>query len=109
VGIDVHTPDPGQNKAYSPENRTRTKPYDIPLRACIAQDVDGLLMAGRCVSGDFLAHASYRMTATAASLGQGAGVLASLAAQTGRLPHQVPWDEVGPALERMIVGARVPA
>jgi hypothetical protein len=98
VGIDVHTPNPGQNKAYSPENRTRTLPYDIPARACIAADVDNLLLAGRCISGDFLAHASYRMTATAASLGQGAGTLAAVAARTGRLPQDVPWAEVAALL-----------
>ena len=102
VGIDVHTPDPGQNKAYSPENRTRTLPYDLPLRACIARDVDGLLMAGRCVSGDFMAHSSYRMTATAASLGQGAGVLAAVAAQSDRLPHEVPWREAKAKLNALI-------
>jgi hypothetical protein len=104
VGIDVHTPDPQRNKAYSPENRTRTLPYDIPARACLARDVEGLLMAGRCVSGDFLAHASYRMTATAAALGQGAGALAAVAALSDRAPHAVPWDEVRPAYERLISG-----
>lgn len=102
VGIDVHTPNPQLNKAYSPENRTRTLPYDIPLRACIARDVQGLLMAGRCVSGDFLAHASYRMTATAAALGQGAGVLAAVSALSGRAPHTVPWEDVRPAYERLL-------
>ncbi|MFH1085577.1 MAG: FAD-dependent oxidoreductase, partial [Chloroflexota bacterium] len=109
VGIDVHTPDPQRNKTYSPENRTRTLPYDIPLRACIARDVEGLLMAGRCVSGDFLAHASYRMTATAAALGQGAGALAAVAALSGRAPHAVSWEDVRPAYERLIaepLGAR---
>jgi hypothetical protein len=105
VGIDVHTPNPQNNKAYSPENRTRTLPYDLPLRACIARDVDGLLMAGRCVSGDFLAHASYRMTATAASLGQGVGALASLSAQSERLPHRVPWPEVRSQLDVLIGNA----
>ena len=29
-------------------------PYDIPLRALIAKDVDGLMMAGRCISGDYM-------------------------------------------------------
>ncbi len=37
----------------------RSKPYDIPLRALIARNVDGLMMAGRRISGDFLAHSSY--------------------------------------------------
>ncbi|MBC7234545.1 MAG: FAD-dependent oxidoreductase [Chloroflexi bacterium] len=105
VGIDVHSTDPKTTKAYSAENRTRTLPYDIPLRALIARDVPGLLMAGRCISGDFLAHASYRMTGTSATLGQAAGVLAAVAARQETLPANVPWSEVRPALQAIIESA----
>ena len=52
-GVDVHSTDPSQGKGYSNANRSHTQPYDIPLRALIARDVDGLLLAGRCISGDF--------------------------------------------------------
>ena len=34
------------------------------MRALVARDVDGLLLAGRCISGDFIAHSSYRVTGT---------------------------------------------
>ena len=105
VGIDVHSTDPTTTKAYSAENRTRTLPYDIPIRALISRDVPGLLLAGRCISGDFLAHASYRMTGTAAALGQGAGVLAAVAAERGQMPHETPWPSVEPALRAVIEGA----
>jgi hypothetical protein len=60
------------------------KPYDIPLRALIAKDVDGLLMAGRCISGDFIAHSSYRVTGNAVAMGEAAGVTAALAALSKR-------------------------
>ena len=59
----------------------KVKPYDIPLRALIAKDVDGLMMAGRCISGDFIAHASYRVTGNAVAMGEAAGVIAALAAK----------------------------
>ena len=39
--------------------------YEIPLRALIARDLPNLLMAGRCISGDFHAHASYRVSGNA--------------------------------------------
>jgi hypothetical protein len=39
----------------------------------IARDVDGLLLAGRCISGDFFAHASYRVTGNAVATGEAAG------------------------------------
>jgi len=69
------------------------KPYDIPLRALIAKDVDGLMMAGRCISGDFVAHASYRVTGNAVAMGEAAGAVAAISALSKRLPHDVPWSE----------------
>ena len=104
-GIDVHSPNPGKSKGFSSENRGRTKPYDIPLRALIAKDVDGLLMAGRNISGDFLAHSSYRITGGAVGMGQAAGVAAAVAAASNRTPREVPWADFKPALDRVIAGA----
>jgi hypothetical protein len=97
-GIDVHSTDADKSKAYAAENKTKTQPYDIPLRALIAKDVDGLLMAGRCISGDFFAHASYRVTGNAAAMGEAAGVTAAVAANTERLPHEVSFADIRDAL-----------
>jgi len=55
--------------------------------------VDGLMMAGRCISGDFYAHASYRVTGNSVPMGEAAGKVAALAAKSGRLPHEVSWPE----------------
>jgi hypothetical protein len=60
----------------------------------IAKDVDGLMMAGRCISGDFVAHASCRVTGNAVAMGEAAGKVAALAAQTNRLPHEINWPEI---------------
>lgn len=65
------------------------KPYDIPMRALIAKDVKGLLMAGRCISGDFLAHSSYRVTGNAAALGEAAGNIASAAVKNNLSTHEI--------------------
>ncbi|MFN2351023.1 MAG: FAD-dependent oxidoreductase, partial [Kiritimatiellia bacterium] len=70
--IDVHSTNPAHGKGIDAASR-KARPYDIPLRALIASDVDGLMMAGRCISGDFLAHASYRVTADAVPMGEAAG------------------------------------
>lgn len=90
--------DPLQDRTIAAETVAPVRPYDIPLRALIARDVDGLLMAGRCISGDFLAHASYRVTGNAVAMGQAAGVAAALAARSGRMPHEVPWRDVAEVL-----------
>ena len=77
------------------------KPYDIPLRALIAKDVDGLMMAGRCISGDFISHSSYRVTGNAVAMGEAAGAVASIAATSKRLPHEVEWSEAVAVLTKM--------
>jgi len=92
-GIDVHPPvhvPLGEIDHKSVDgSKVRTKPYDIPLRALIARDVDGLMMAGRCISGDFFAHSSYRMTGNAVAMGEATGKVAAIAAATDRNPHEV--------------------
>ncbi len=88
-GIDVHALKPETTTSYEEENKTRTQPYDIPLRALIATDVDGLMMAGRCISGDFLAHSSYRVTGNAVPMGEAAGVTAAIAVRRDLLQHEI--------------------
>ena len=93
-GVDIHadTLENNQRETIS-HGGFRTLPYDIPLRALIARDVDGLMMAGRCISGDFIAHASYRVTGNAVAMGEAAGAVAAIAARSNRLPHEVAWSE----------------
>jgi ribulose 1,5-bisphosphate synthetase/thiazole synthase len=86
--IDVHAPDPSKGKGLEPQ-AAKVKPYDIPVRCLIAKDVDALMMAGRCISGDFLAHSSYRVTGNAVALGEAAGKVAAYAALKGCLPQEV--------------------
>lgn len=94
-GIDVHAVTAQDNKKHSIMPKPiEMQPYDIPLRALIAQDVDGLMMAGRCISGDFIAHSSYRVTGNAVAMGEAAGVTAAIAAKSERLPHDVAFSEL---------------
>jgi 2-polyprenyl-6-methoxyphenol hydroxylase-like FAD-dependent oxidoreductase len=53
--------------------------YEIPYGCLLPRDRRGLLVAGRCISGDHTAHASYRVTGNAAALGEAAGVAAAMA------------------------------
>lgn len=101
-GVDVHaaTRKDNEHSAYSSKG-VKAKPFDIPLRALIARDVDGLMMAGRCISGDFYAHASYRVTGNAVAMGEAAGVTAALASQANQLPHEVSFDKVKPILKKL--------
>ena len=93
--IDVHALNTYGNKEVNREfKKTGMKPYDIPYPALVAADVDGLLMAGRCISGDFIAHSSYRVTGNAVPMGEAAGLAAAVSVQTGKLPHELTWQEI---------------
>ncbi len=92
--IDVHSTNPKESKAIE-SKPFRSKPYDIPLRALMAKDVDGLVLAGRCISGSFLAHSNYRVTGNAVAMGEAAGVTCAVAVRNGVLPHEVPFSELG--------------
>ncbi|MDD4441736.1 MAG: FAD-dependent oxidoreductase, partial [Kiritimatiellae bacterium] len=92
--VDVHALDQNKNKAIDKKVAWRTKPYDIPLRALIARDVSGLMFAGRCISGDFIAHSSYRVTGNSVALGEAAGRVCALAALSGRLPAEIPFKDL---------------
>ena len=74
-GIDVHATTFAANKklAAGTPKGVRFRPFQIPLRACRAKDVDNVYMAGRDISGDFIAHASYRVTGSSVALGEGVG------------------------------------
>jgi len=95
-GFDVHNVRlnemiPGEAKVEKPG---KPRPYDIPLPALIAADVDGLMMAGRCISGDFIAHSSYRVTGNAVPMGEAAGKTCAVSIKRDVMPHELSWKQV---------------
>lgn len=101
-GVDVHATTSIHNRSEAVHSTgIKTKPYDIPLRALLAKDVDGLLLAGRCISGDFISHSSYRVTGNAVGMGEAAGIVAALAAKSHRAPHEVTWKELHEVREKL--------
>jgi ribulose 1,5-bisphosphate synthetase/thiazole synthase len=67
--------------------------WHVPYRALVPKGVGNLLVAGRCIGGDNISHASARNMMCCAVSGQGAGVAAALSVQR---------DE---ALDRLNIGA----
>ena len=74
--------------------------YDIPLRCLMPRDVDGLVVAGRCISGTHEAHSSYRVMPIVMATGQAAGVTAAIAARRGAQPREVGVREIQHELVR---------
>jgi hypothetical protein len=75
------------------------EPYQIPYGALVAKDVEGLLLAGRCISGDFVAHSSYRVTGDASEMGESAGFAASICAKEKILPVHLDYAKLKPLLD----------
>ena len=67
----------------------RTKPYNIPYRALVPKGCTNLLLAGRCISGDFYPHSSYRVMGNMAATGEAAGYAAANCAKDGRMPRDL--------------------
>lgn len=55
--------------------------HEIPFRCLIPEKVKSLIVAGRCISSDFAAQASYRIIPNCHTLGQAAAVASLLAKQ----------------------------
>lgn len=93
-GIDIHNPTGiGQAQGVSKEDPLgrdpQVKPYDIPYGCLVPQSVDGLLTAGRCISGTHEAMASYRVQVIAMGIGVAAGAAAAEAVGQAVEPRDV--------------------
>jgi hypothetical protein len=89
--IDIHNP---KGSGTTLQRLPPGEAYDIPLRALLPAGVDGLVIAGRCISGTHEAHSSYRVMPVAMAVGQAAGVCAALAARHRSTPRAVPYRDV---------------
>ena len=74
--IDIHNPEgSGTSHYYFPEGEF----YTIPYRSLIPKGVENLLVAGRCISSDHGAQASYRIMPTVSTIGEAAGCAIGIA------------------------------
>ncbi|MBQ8813887.1 MAG: FAD-dependent oxidoreductase [Lachnospiraceae bacterium] len=89
--IDIHNPaGGGQAEKYAQP----CIPYDIRYGSLVPLKVDGLLTAGRCISGTHRAHASYRVMGICMGIGQAAGIAAALCAEKNCVPRVLDVREV---------------
>ncbi len=75
--------------------------YHIPYRCLLPQRVEGLLVAGRCLSADHDAHASVRSMGQCMAMGQAVGAAAVLACRTGQDPRLIPVPALQDDLRRL--------
>jgi hypothetical protein len=97
--IDIHNPaGPGMSgQTYRPEPGFR---YQIPYRILVPQDVEHLLVAGRCVSVTHVALGSVRVMFTCMVMGEAAGAAAVLSLREEVPPRELPPDVLQGQLRR---------
>lgn len=71
----------GEQAAFKPTS------YTIPYGCLVPEKLDGLLLAGRSISGTHMAHSNYRVMPICANMGQAAGIAAALCAKNDILPR----------------------
>jgi hypothetical protein len=74
--VDVHGRFGPKSNEYTPINGSY---YGVPYRSLIPLGIDGLLLAGRCISADSTAAGAIRVMPPCMAMGQAAGTAAAMA------------------------------
>lgn len=78
--VDIHSPD-GSGTEH--RHFAHGAYYNVPLRSMLAKEISNLATTGRCISADFAAQGSLRLSPHAGALGHAAGVAAAVAFRSG--------------------------
>jgi len=84
--IDIHSP---HGRGTTLKHLPPGEYHEIPYRCLVPKQVDGLLVAGRCISATFAAQAAVRVQANCIALGQAAGTAAATAVKLGIQPREI--------------------
>lgn len=95
--VDIHSPD-GSGTVI--KKIPAGKYYHIPFSALLPQNVDNLLVAGRCISSTHEAQSAYRVLPIVANIGEAAGLAVALAKQTGVPLAEIPIQKLHTMLEQ---------
>ncbi len=88
--FDVHNiTGSGLDKTGCQAKFTQKKGYTIPYGCLVPEKTDGLLLAGRSISGTHMAHLSFRAMPICVGMGEAAGIAAAIAAKQGLRPREV--------------------
>ena len=73
--------------------------FHIPYRVMLPRGLDNLMVAGRCISADYIAQGCTRSQAACMMLGQASGTAAALAIKASTTPR----DLNIPTLQQVLV------
>ena len=90
---DIHPP---MGKGYSVDDDVKPPAapppgdwYEVPYRCLVPQDIDNLLVAGRCISATHEGQSAVRIMPNCMALGQAAGTAAALCVQKSVAPRSL--------------------
>lgn len=93
--FDVHNlTGSGLDKTGVQHKWSQPKGYTIPYGCLLPDGAEGLLLAGRNISGTHLAHSNYRVMPICVGVGEAAGIAAALAVQNGWDVRNVPVEKI---------------
>jgi succinate dehydrogenase/fumarate reductase flavoprotein subunit len=78
----------------------RMKIHDVPYRALLPVSVDGLLVAGRCISATHVGASAGKSMGNTMATGHAAGIAAAMAAKQGIQPREVKVAQIQDALKK---------
>ena len=82
------------DKTGAQKNFPKGVSYTIPYRCLLPEKLDGLLLAGRDISGTHMAHSNYRAMPICLAMGEAAGIAAALAVREGVALRDVKATEI---------------
>ena len=71
------------------DRQFRKNPCDIPYRTLVPVKLDNLLVAGRCLSSEFMAQAASRLILTCVNMGEAAGTAAVQSIRENVAPRKI--------------------
>ncbi len=93
--FDIHnTKGAGLDENGCQHKFSQPKGYTIPYGCFVPEKVDGLLFAGRIISGTHKAHSNFRVMPICANMGQSVGVAAAIAVKRGIAVRDVPVADI---------------
>jgi hypothetical protein len=82
----------------------KMKVHDVPYRALVPEKMDGLLVAGRCISASHVAASAGKSMGNCVATGHAAGQAAAMCAQRNCRPRDLPVGD----LQKALAAAGVP-
>ena len=75
-------------------------PYQIPYRSLLPQNLNNLIVAGRCISTEREAMGSVRVGATCGAVGHAAGIAAALSSMSGSPLQMLDYSDLRKELDK---------